>query len=100
MADATGPQCLSDRNHTEADYGQQLVMCSSEIYLSTGCPKKMLHSDLVIWNVDKPAMFGPKWTIFGPSPVMNGRPQSKKMLIITSPICGMLVEPQITPFGT
>ena len=24
------------------------------------------------------AIFGPKWTIFGPSPVMNGRPQSKK----------------------
>ena len=48
MADATGPQCLSDWNHTEADYGQQLVMCSSEIYLSTGCPKKMLHSDLVL----------------------------------------------------
>ena len=24
------------------------------------------------------ALFGPKWTIFGPSPVMNGRPQSKK----------------------
>ena len=48
MADATGPQCLSDWNHTEADYGQQLVMCASEIYLSTGCPKKMLHSDLVL----------------------------------------------------
>ena len=62
MADATGPQCLSDWNHTEADYGQQLVMCSSEIYLSTGCPKKMLHSDLVIWNVDKPAMFGYFWS--------------------------------------
>ena len=24
------------------------------------------------------AIFGPKWTIFGPSPVMNGQPQSKK----------------------
>ena len=24
------------------------------------------------------AIFGPKWTIFGPSLVMNGRPQSKK----------------------
>ena len=24
------------------------------------------------------AIFGPKWTIFGPSPVMNGRPQCKK----------------------
>ena len=24
------------------------------------------------------ALFGPKWTIFRPSPVMNGRPQSEK----------------------
>ena len=77
MADATGPQCLSDWNHTEADYGQQLVMCSSEIYLSTGCPKKMLHSDLVMHH------FGtltsqPCLDIFGPSLVMNGGPQSKK----------------------
>ena len=42
----------------------------------------------------------PCLAIFGPSPVMNGRPQSKKRLIITSPMCGLLVEPQFTPFGT
>ena len=46
------------------------------------------------------AIFGPKWTIFGPSPVMNGRPQSEKRFIITSPMCGLLVEPQLAPFGT
>ena len=53
-----------------------------------------------LWNVDKPAMFGPKWTIFGPSPVMNGGPKRKKRLITTSPMCGVLMEPQVFPFGT
>ena len=104
MADATGPQCLSDWNHTEADYGQQLVMCASEIYLSTGCPKKMLHSELVMYHFGTLtsqlclAIFGTKRTIFGPSPVMNGGPQSQKRLITRSHVCGLLVEPQNAPF--
>ena len=38
------------------------------------------------------AIFGPKWTIFGPSPVMNGRPQSKKKahhhVSYVWPVCG------------
>ena len=51
-------------------------------------------------HFDNPAIFGPKWTIFWSSPVMNGGPQSKKRLITRSPMCGMLVEPQSVPFGT
>ena len=33
-----------------------------------------------LWSVDKPAIgiFCPKWTIFGPSPVIHGGHQSKK----------------------
>ena len=31
---------------------------------------------------------------------MNGRLQSEKRLITTSPMCGLLVEPQVFPFGT
>ena len=46
------------------------------------------------------AIFGPKWTIFGPSPMMSGGHQSKKRLITTSSMCGLLVEPQFFPFGT
>ena len=46
------------------------------------------------------ASFGPKWTIFGPSPVIHGGHQSKKRLITRSPMCGLLVEPQLVPFGT
>ena len=46
-----------------------------------------------LWNVDKPAMFGP-------SPVMNGRLQSKKRLIARSLMCGLLVEPQNVPCVT
>ena len=38
------------------------------------------------------AIFGPKWTTFGPPPVMNGGPQSKKRLITTSPMCGLLLN--------
>ena len=44
------------------------------------------------------AIFGPKWTIFGPSPVINGGPQ--KRLITRSSMCGLLVKPQHIRFGT
>ena len=46
------------------------------------------------------AIFGQKWTIFGPSAVMNSGPKHKKRVITTSPMCGLLVEPQVFPFGT
>ena len=45
------------------------------------------------------AIFGPKWTFFGPSPVMNGGPQIEKRFITKSPMCGLLVELQNTMFG-
>ena len=57
-----------------------------------------------LWSVDKPAMFGHFWSKmdhFRPSPVMKSGPKSKKKwLITTSPMCGLLVEPQFFPFGT
>ena len=63
--------------------------------------KKGLDSKWVPNDLPCLAIFCPKWTIFGPSPVMNGRPQSEKIrLIIMSFMCGLLVEPQIFPFGT
>ena len=43
------------------------------------------------------ANFGPKYVIFGPSPVMIGGPQSKKRVLTRCPICGLLVEPQNVP---
>ena len=45
------------------------------------------------------AIIGPKWTIFGPSPLVNGGPQSKKRLITRSPMCGLHVETQNIPLG-
>ena len=39
------------------------------------------------------AIFGPKWTIFWPSPMMSGGHRSKKRLITTSSMCGLLVVP-------
>ena len=51
-------------------------------------------------NVDKSALFGPKWAIFGPSPVMNCALQSWKRVITRSSMCGLLVEPQNVPFCT
>ena len=42
------------------------------------------------------ATFGLKWTIFGPSPVLCGEPQSKKRFTTSFPISGLLVEPQST----
>ena len=44
------------------------------------------------------AIFGPKWNIFGPLPVMNSGPQSKKRLIIRSTLCGLLLEPRNAPY--
>ena len=46
------------------------------------------------------ASFGPKWTIFGASPVMNGGPQSKKNAHHQVTMCGLLVEPQKLIFLT
>ena len=43
------------------------------------------------------ATFGPKWTIFGPSPVMNGRPQSRRkahhQVSYVWPACGTQILP-------
>ena len=44
------------------------------------------------------AIFGPKWTIFGPSPVMNDGPQSKKKGS-SPPMCRLLVERKNIPLG-
>ena len=51
-------------------------------------------------NVKNRSQFHEKMAVFSHYLVMNGRPQSEKRLIITSPMCGLLVEPQLAPFGT
>ena len=45
------------------------------------------------------AIFGPKWTIFVPSPFTNGGPQSKEKAT-SSPVFDLLVEPYSHLFAT
>ena len=52
---------------------------NGQIRFGRGAPEQIFVYNGPLWNVDRPAMFGP-------SPVMNGGPQSKKRLMTRSPM--------------
>ena len=59
--------------------------------------RTLLDHSGVLTSLPCLALFGPKWTIFRPSPVMSGRPQSEKKahhhVSYVWPACGTLKHP-------